>query len=75
MAEYPETLKRLISELASLPGVGQKTAERYAFFIVYEDREAGKRISSAIEEMLSKIVVCSRCNNLTESDPCWLCAD
>jgi recombination protein RecR len=75
MVDYPDSLKRLINELARLPGVGQKSAERFAFFILYEDREAGKRIASAIQEILSNISVCSRCNNIAESDLCWLCSD
>lgn len=75
MTAYPETLRRLIESLSALPGVGRRGAERFAFFMLYEDREAAKRIASSINEILRKVVVCSRCHNIAESDPCWICAD
>ena len=75
MVDYPDSLQRLIESLTALPGIGKRGAERFALFMLYEDREAAERIASSIKDILSKIVVCSQCRNIAESDPCWICSN
>ena len=65
----------LIERLALLPGIGQKTAQRLAFHIMKMERGEALSIARAIEEVKVRITHCSLCNNLTETDPCPLCAD
>jgi len=73
--DYPDSMRRLIESLSALPGVGRRGAERFAFFMLFESPEAARRLADAIEEVLSKAVVCSKCRNIAESDPCWICSD
>lgn len=65
----------LIEELEKLPGVGPKTASRLAFHLMRTSREEALALSEAIAEVRDKIVLCSKCFNLTETDPCQICTD
>ena len=65
----------LINKLTNLPGIGQKTAQRLAFFIMKMDREEALSIARAIEDVKNRITHCSSCYNLTEVDPCPICSD
>jgi recombination protein RecR len=64
----------LIDELKRLPGIGQKTAQRLAFYLLRADRGHALALSDAIREAKEKIRECSVCNNITDSDPCLYCA-
>jgi len=64
-----------MSELAKLPGIGPRSAERIAFHILREGREEALRLAEAIRDVKQNLRHCSRCFNLTESDPCTICAD
>lgn len=75
MAYYAEPIANLIEELSKLPGIGPKTAQRLAFFILNSSAEVGQSLANAITSAKSKIHYCSRCFNLTEQDPCSLCSD
>ena len=75
MKDFAEPLARLIDELKRLPGIGQKSAQRIAFFLEHAPREDAERLAAAIVELKDKIRLCSLCNNLTELDPCEYCAD
>ena len=66
---------RLIEELGKLPGVGPKTASRLAFHLIRVPREEAIALSAAIADARNRITFCSRCFNLTENDPCEICAD
>jgi recombination protein RecR len=66
---------KLIEELGKLPGVGPKTASRLAFHLIRTSREDALGLSVAITDVRNKIGLCSRCFNITESDPCEICAD
>ena len=66
---------KLIEELGKLPGVGPKTASRLAFHLIRTSREDALALSTAIADVREKISLCSRCFNITESDPCEICAD
>jgi recombination protein RecR len=74
MADFAPSVTKLIDELRRLPGIGQKTAQRLAFFLLREDREQAFALSDAIREAKEKIRECSVCNNITDSDPCLYCA-
>ena len=75
MISNDDPIKKLIDELKRLPGVGEKTAQRLAYFIVAMNRRDAEGISSAIVEVKSKIRVCSVCYNFAKSDPCPICSD
>ena len=70
-----DPIKNLIDAFRRLPGVGEKTAQRFAYFITsMTDRDA-RFIAQAIVEVKERIKVCSVCYNLAEADPCPICAD
>jgi len=68
-------LQRLIEEFRKLPGIGIKTAQRLAFFILKMDRDEALGIARAIEGLIEKVRFCSRCGNLSESELCEICSD
>lgn len=70
-----EPVARLIEELCKLPGVGPKTAQRLAFFLLRSPDDQARDLARAIIEVKERIIFCSRCFNITESDPCRICAD
>lgn len=72
---YPRALNNLVDELCRLPGIGEKTAQRLAFFILRTPTMRAEKLARAIREVKEKIIFCSRCSSITESDPCHLCAD
>lgn len=74
MLDYAEPVTKLIDELKRLPGVGHKSAQRLAFYILRADREEADRLIEAIVEVKEKIILCSTCNNITDIDPCRYCA-
>ena len=75
MRNYPQPLSRLINELSHLPGIGGKTAQRLAFYIMsMEDKEA-KNLAESIVDAKEKMKYCSVCGNLTDTDPCDICSD
>lgn len=74
MLEYAEPVVRLIDELKRLPGIGGKSAQRMAFHILRAEPPAIERLLAAITEVRDKIVLCSVCNNITDTDPCRFCA-
>lgn len=65
----------LVEKLTGLPGIGKKTAQRLAFHIMKLDDGEALSIARAIEDVKSKVTRCSTCLNLTETDPCSICAD
>jgi recombination protein RecR len=70
-----DPISRLIRELAKLPGIGEKTASRLAFHILRAPGDYARDLAQALVEVKEKIRLCSTCMNLTEQDPCALCAD
>jgi recombination protein RecR len=67
-------IENLITELTKLPGIGRKTAQRLAFFIVAMSEEAAKGISKAINEVKEKARFCNECFNITETEVCTICS-
>ncbi len=75
MSDIAPPIAALIEEFARLPGVGVKTAQRLAFFILRCPTDQARRLSEAIMRVKESIIYCSRCFNITESDPCPICAN
>ena len=75
MANYTQSIQNLMNELASLPGIGTRSAERIAFHILKQKPQDALRLSEAIRDVKTRIKHCSVCYNLTESDPCSICSD
>ena len=73
MLNYIEPIAKLINQFARLPGVGQKTAQRYALRVVDMSEEEVKAFANALVEAKTKVKVCSVCGNLTDTDPCKIC--
>jgi recombination protein RecR len=65
----------LATELARLPGIGRKTALRLTYHLLKQPPEQSRRLASALERMVERVHRCSVCANLTEDDPCRICAD
>lgn len=68
-------IARLVQQLGKLPGIGEKTAARLAFHILRASPEDAAALAAAIADVKQKIRFCSICCDLTESDPCAICAD
>lgn len=68
-------LQRLIDELARLPGVGKKSAQRMAFHLLGVEREDALRLSTAIVDMRDQLRTCNRCFNVTAGEECTICRD
>jgi recombination protein RecR len=75
MNNYPKPLQKLISELSRLPGIGGKTAQRLAFFIISMNDEDAFSMADSISAAKKELRYCSVCGNLTDSDPCSICSD
>lgn len=75
MAEYTPPLARLIEELKKIPGIGRKSAQRIAFFLLRGERKNALALADAIVQAREKTFYCSRCNNITAVDPCEICSD
>ncbi|HET8912717.1 MAG TPA: recombination mediator RecR [Ktedonobacteraceae bacterium] len=65
----------LIDEFSKLPGVGVKTAQRFTFFLLRSPDDQARRLAEAIVRIKERTVYCSRCFNITESNPCPTCSD
>ena len=73
MSRYAEPMARLIEELKKLPGVGAKTAQRYAFHILRSTDEDAAALAEAVRGLKAALRLCSICNNVTDVDPCVYC--
>lgn len=75
MFEYAQPLHDLIEELKRIPGIGAKTAQRMAFYVLGLPQDDADRLAETIREAKRKIFYCSVCNNITHVDPCQMCTD
>ena len=66
---------RLADEFNKLPGIGPKTAQRLTYYLVRMPEEDARSLADAIIAVKERIALCSRCYNITESDPCAVCAN
>jgi recombination protein RecR len=70
-----EPLTRLIQELGKLPGIGEKTAERLAFHLLAQPKSEALLLARAIHDLKEQMKSCVTCYNISEQDPCEICAD
>ena len=68
-------IEDLVAELAKLPGIGQKTAQRLTFHLLKQPPEFAGRLADAIRRVRDRVTVCPTCGNLTDEAPCAICAD
>ena len=72
---YPESIRSLIESFKSLPGIGEKTAERLAFSILELEDEQIEAFSNSLLDVNKKVRKCSICNTLTDDEECYICKD
>lgn len=72
---FPPSLQALINQFNKLPGIGPKTAERFAFYLLRRPKEELEKFAQALLTSKNKIKLCSSCYNFTETKPCPICAD
>ena len=75
MSSYTQSLTNLMSQLSHLPGIGTRSAERIAFYLLKQKPEDAMKLADAIRDVKTRIRNCSICYNLTEQDPCDICKD
>lgn len=75
MAYYPEPVARLIEALQRLPGIGPKTAQRLTFFLLKRPEDEVRELAASLTAVKDRIVYCGTCFNVTDQDPCRICAD
>ena len=75
MNYYAKPLARLINELSKLPGIGGKSAQRLAFYIMSLDEDEASALAESITDAKKNMKYCSVCGNLTDADPCGICRD
>lgn len=74
MKTLAEPVSRLIEELSRLPGIGPKSASRLTFYLLRSPKDQSEALARAILDVKQKIIFCSHCYNITESDPCLICS-
>jgi recombination protein RecR len=75
MGALPVPLRRLVEQLSRLPGIGEKSATRLAFFLLRSDDAYPQALAEAIAALKREIRLCSQCLGFTEQEPCGLCSD
>ena len=73
MRFFSASIERAVDELAKLPGIGRKTAQRLVFYLMKIPRTEVEELANALVEIKDKAIYCSTCYNITESDPCTIC--
>ena len=73
MADFEEPIERLIEYFRSLPGVGKKTAQRYAFYIIENNKEKAENFAKAIVDVKEKVKLCKECGNYSANEVCPIC--
>ena len=68
-------IEDLVTELAKLPGIGRKTAQRLTFFLLKQPAETATRLAEAIRSVRERVIACGVCGTLTDEDPCAICRD
>ena len=73
MSDFEEPIQRLIEYFRALPGVGQKTAQRYAFYIIENSKDKAENFAKAIVDAKQKVRLCRECGNYSAGDLCKIC--
>jgi recombination protein RecR len=68
-------IEELVTELARLPGIGRKTAQRLTFHLLQQPNGQTERLALALQSVAERVRPCSECGNPTEADPCGICSD
>lgn len=71
--QYPRPLERLLAELEQLPGIGPKSAQRLAFFLLRDEKQRNNSLAEAIRSIKEQIRPCSKCGNFTDVEVCDIC--
>jgi recombination protein RecR len=74
MSKFAEPMTRLIDELKKLPGIGSKSAQRLAFYILRSSDVDAEALATAVRDVKANLRLCSVCNNITDVDPCTYCS-
>src|SRR4030095_4309042 len=75
MSSHTQSIQNLMNQLARLPGIGMRSAERIGFHLLKQKPEDALQLAEAIRDVKTRIRHCSTCFNLTEQDPCSICSD
>ena len=75
MAALPESLNRLVDGLSDFPGIGKKTAERMAFYLLKSNDGWAQNLAKAIMDVIEQIHECPICHNISDTSPCSICSD
>jgi len=75
MPEYPAPMARLIEELRRLPGIGHKSAQRIAFYLLKADPAEAEQLADSLRGLKQGIRLCEICHNFTDTSPCAYCSD
>lgn len=75
MSGQPEPMRRLVEELARLPGIGSKTAARLAHHLLKTSDEEARALAAAVLEVKERLFHCTTCGAITDTDPCKYCSD
>lgn len=72
---YEGALQQLIDELGRLPGVGPKSAQRIAFYLIEAESDVARNLATVLKEVREKVRFCESCGNVSESEKCSICSD
>jgi recombination protein RecR len=75
MSGYTQAMEKLIQQLGRLPGIGARSAERIAFYLLDAPKDEAMALADSIVALKTRTRLCSRCYHLTEDDPCSICSD
>ncbi len=73
MAYYPSAIQALIDQFAKFPSIGEKSAQRFVFFLLRQQQEELVKLATLIINLRETIIVCSQCQNYSDRNPCSLC--
>jgi recombination protein RecR len=75
MTKLPSSLEKVINEFSKLPGIGPKSAQRLAFYLLKKDKIDLTNLAEAVSALKSGVTFCSICHNMADNDPCSTCTD
>lgn len=75
MFNSASSVERLVNWLSRMPGIGRKSAMRLAFYLLNLSKDEALELADLIREVKQKVITCSTCHNISETDPCTICAD
>jgi recombination protein RecR len=75
MDAFTDSMKRLVEAFGRMPGIGQRTAERLTYYVLRSPKAEMEQLAQTLLDVKEKVGHCSQCHNITETDPCRICAD